>query len=145
MNVLLYLSGLLKLLLFRSGKYSLLLISVITYAGDLQASEPVIIDSETLVQLVVNNPDVVIVDVRTRREYVNGHLHGAKNFSLSKYLLAEFVPDKSTPIIFYCGGKNPLRSKIAVNKTIGYGYENVYWFKGGLQEWVFKAMPISFI
>ena len=51
--------------------------------------------------------NVVIVDSRpTRPKYVKGHIPGAISIPDSKFdkMTAALPADKSTPLIFYCGG-----------------------------------------
>ena len=50
---------------------------------------------------------MVIIDSRpTRPKYVKGHIPGAISIPDSKFdkMTADLPADKSTPLIFYCGG-----------------------------------------
>jgi len=50
---------------------------------------------------------VVIVDSRpTKPKYVKGHIPGAISIPDSKFakMTGDLPTDKSTPLIFYCGG-----------------------------------------
>ena len=56
---------------------------------------------------VDGNADVVIVDSRPKRpKYVKGHVPGAISLPDSQFdkLKGNLPTDKSTPLIFYCGG-----------------------------------------
>jgi len=56
---------------------------------------------------VDDNADVVIVDSRPKRpKYVKGHVPGAISLPDSQFdkLKGNLPTDKSTPLIFYCGG-----------------------------------------
>ncbi len=51
--------------------------------------------------------NMVIIDTRpTRPKYVKGHLPGAISIPDSKFdkLKGNLPTDKSTPLVFYCGG-----------------------------------------
>lgn len=80
--------------------------------------------------------DVIVVDVRTEEEFIQGHIEGAvliPDYDLDK-LAAEMLPDKDATILLYCRSGN--RSKLASHLLIGMGYQNVYDF-GGILDWRF--------
>ncbi len=80
--------------------------------------------------------DVIVVDVRTEEEFIQGHIEGAvliPDYDLDK-LAAEMLPDKEATILLYCRSGN--RSKLASHLLIGMGYQNVYDF-GGILDWRF--------
>ena len=93
------------------------------------------IDYDTMQEMIRNNSDVVIIDVRTADEFGYNHLKGAVNIPLqdtSENRIRRYVKNKSSIIIAYCeyGG----RSRKAVNKLIKMGYENVYNLDGGIEK-----------
>lgn len=77
----------------------------------------------------------VLLDVREREEYREGHLESA--ISLPRGFLEmrveESVADKSTPVIAYCAGG--VRSLIAARTLKEMGYENVVSMSGGYTAW----------
>lgn len=77
----------------------------------------------------------VLLDVREREEYREGHLEDA--ISLPRGFLEmrveESVADKSTPVIAYCAGG--VRSLIAARTLKEMGYENVVSMSGGYTAW----------
>lgn len=100
----------------------------------------------TATELIVNTPNLLIVDSRKEVEYLKGHIQGSVNLldtEMTLEKLGKHAPDKSTPILFYCNGKRCLRSSRASTKAIEWGYKSIYWFRGGWNEWVEKGMPIS--
>ena len=77
------------------------------------------------------NPEVILLDVRSRQEYEEYHLPGS--ICIPLYLLEEQVEKhmpKDAEIIIYCqmGG----RSKTAVKLLTKMGYQNVCHIEGGL-------------
>ena len=42
---------------------------------------------------------------------------------------------KTTEIVVYCAGPSCPQSRLAAEKLLGFGYENVRAFEGGLEEW----------
>jgi rhodanese-related sulfurtransferase len=77
--------------------------------------------------------------------YEKGHIEGAVNLlntSLRREDMEALCPDKTTPIVFYCNGTRCLRSSDAIRKAMGWGYRNVFWFRGGWKEWTDKRLPV---
>jgi rhodanese-related sulfurtransferase len=105
----------------------------------------VMVSAEELIKLVFSNPDLVLIDSRKKTEYLKGHIEGAVNI-LNTHMtpddLTRLAPDKSAAILFYCNGERCLRSSDAAGKAIEWGYRNVFWFRGGWQEWTQKKFPI---
>jgi rhodanese-related sulfurtransferase len=42
---------------------------------------------------------------------------------------------RNTEIVVYCGGPKCPQSRIAAEKLVRLGYENVRAYEGGLEEW----------
>ena len=91
------------------------------------------IDYNDMQKMLRNNKNIVVLDVRTRDEYMYNHLQGAINIPLQEVnqKIDRYVKDKSAIIIVYCqyGG----RSKKACGKLEKQGYENVYNLDGGIE------------
>ncbi len=82
----------------------------------------------------MENEDVIVVDVRTEEEFLQGHIEGAiliPDYDLDK-LAAEKLPDKEATILLYCRSGN--RSQLSTHLLNGMGYQNVYDF-GGILDW----------
>ena len=89
------------------------------------------INYETL-QEMLKKENTVLIDVRSRQEYEEGHLIGAiliPLYDIEEEIL-KIVPSKQTTIIAYCA--SGIRSKQAQEILEMLGYENVYSLKGGL-------------
>ena len=82
------------------------------------------IDCETARRLVENG--AVLLDVRTKEEYDEKHLSGAKNILYTEVITKaeNLFPDKSKPIICYCSTFK--RSFQAYTTLKSLGYTNVY-------------------
>ena len=73
-----------------------------------------LINGAELAKLHRQDPQTMLVDTGTEREYRTGHIMGALNFPMeatwwsrwrSQGPLARFLgPDLDRPIVFYCGG-----------------------------------------
>ncbi|MFO7765279.1 MAG: rhodanese-like domain-containing protein [Pelovirga sp.] len=65
--------------------------------------------AEELQQLRAQTADVLIIDVRTAREFYDGHIAGAINISSQASNQFRSLPlllpqDKDIPLVFYCRG-----------------------------------------
>lgn len=74
-------------------------------------------------QKLQNNPEILLVDVRTPQEYRQGHLPGAKNVPLEQLRrgIPRFLP-REDPIFLYCRAGH--RSAQACEVLIQAGYRN---------------------
>lgn len=84
------------------------------------------------VALNVVRRGAVLLDVRERDEFAQGHLPGATHLSrgLLEMKVHEFVTDKSQPIVCYCSGGN--RGALAAAALKHMGYHTVFSIAGGL-------------
>lgn len=77
--------------------------------------------------ILVEEKNAVIIDVRTKDEYKDSHMKDAINIpydQIKKQIAKEENINKETPIIVYC--KSGARSNKAYNTLIEQGYKNVY-------------------
>ena len=91
------------------------------------------IDIETLKRL--QNQGTRIVDVRSKREYEEGHINGSINipeYEINSKFEKIFM-DYNETIILYCS--TGARSKRACKKLIKKGYTNIYNLYGGIESW----------
>ena len=92
------------------------------------------ISSKEAQQMIENNKDALILDVRTAAEYESGHIPNAVNLSNEDIQAGKVdsLKDKSQLIMVYCRSGN--RSRQAAQKLAELGYTNVVDF-GGIQSW----------
>ncbi len=79
----------------------------------------------------------VILDVRTKAEYDEGHIPGAvllPDNEISE-LAPTVLPDKDAVILVYC--RSGRRSEAASKKLIELGYTNILDF-GGIIDWPYE-------
>ena len=104
-----------------------------------------IVSAEEVIDLVLSNPDLIIIDSRKKTEYLQGHIEGAINIlntRLNREELERLSPDKSSSILFYCNGTRCLRSSDSIKKAKEWGYSKLIWFRGGWKEWSDKRLPV---
>ena len=82
-----------------------------------------------------NGQRPVLLDVREREEYREGHLEGALALprGFMEMRVEEAVPDKSAPVVAYCAGG--VRSLIAARTLKEMGYADVSSMAGGYTAW----------
>ena len=84
--------------------------------------------------MMKNEKDYIILDVRTAEEYKEGHIPNAINVAnetIGKDEIAE-LPDKDQLIMVYC--RSGRRSKQAASKLVKLGYSNIVEI-GGIIDW----------
>ena len=87
-----------------------------------------------IVQIMEENENYIILDVRTQAEYNQGHIPNAiciPNETIDENVVNK-LPDKNQMILVYCRSGN--RSKQAAEKLKKLGYTNIIEF-GGIIDW----------
>ncbi|MBQ6860732.1 MAG: rhodanese-like domain-containing protein [Clostridia bacterium] len=87
-----------------------------------------------ITEIMEQNEDYIILDVRTLEEYNLGHIPNAiciPNETIDENVVNE-LPDKNQLILIYCRSGN--RSKQATKKLEKLGYTNLVEF-GGIMDW----------
>ena len=97
------------------------------------------IKAEKAYEMMQESKSFVLLDVRSREEFLERHIDGAILIpvnELEKRSSAE-LPDKNAIILVYCrsGG----RSANASRALVGQGYTQVYDF-GGIMDWPYKTV-----
>lgn len=104
------------------------------------------IDAESLIELARENNDLVIIDSRIKSDRRQGYITGSISLPDTETdctSLHPIIDRKNTPTVFYCNGPKCRRSDRAVVIAHDCGYENIYWFRGGFEEWKNKNYLIS--
>ena len=76
---------------------------------------------------------MMLLDVRTDKEYEGGHIPGSVHVPLSEIgdKIKKLKKDKE--LVVYCQSGN--RSIWAIKRLMGMGYTNLYNLKGGFNAW----------
>ncbi len=144
-----------KLFFFSTCQRTILLCISVLFSSTLAAGqkphapesipEVRIVSAEEVIDMILANPDLVIIDSRKKTEYLKGHIEGAINIlntRLNREELERISPDKSSSILFYCNGTRCLRSSDSIKKAKKWGYNQLIWFRGGWKEWSDKRLPV---
>lgn len=102
------------------------------------------VDAEGLIALAEKFQNLTIIDSRISSDRIQGHIEGSLSLPDEKTncdALKQSVAVKTSPVVFYCNGPKCGRSAIAVKIAVSCGFENVFWFRGGFEEWKDKKYP----
>ena len=91
----------------------------------------------------LNSSAAVVVDVRDKDEWDEGHIPGATHMSRGTIELdiEQKMPDPNAMIICHCGGGG--RSTLAAETLQKMGYKNVRSMAGGIKAWKAIGLPTT--
>ena len=89
----------------------------------------------------VRDGEAVVVDVRARSEWDEGHIPGAVHVPLSTLQQHVAEVPKGTPVILQCGGGG--RSAVAASVLRSHGIHDVMNLTGGIERWRKEGLPIE--
>lgn len=104
------------------------------------------VSTEQSIEMILNNPELVVVDARLKEEYQKGHIEDAIHLvdsAVNGERLTQILAQKDTPVLFYCNGPRCLRSSRAAQKALKHGYTNIYWYREGWAGWLNNELPIA--
>lgn len=83
--------------------------------------------------------DFILLDVRTKEEFREGHIEGAMNIPLPNlaYQIEDEVPDKDQVIVLYC--RSGVRTLTAAEILRELEYTKVYDM-GGILSWPYEVV-----
>jgi rhodanese-related sulfurtransferase len=86
---------------------------------------------------------VVVVETLGPRYYEAVHLPGAINIPHTEVdeLAPRLLPDRSARIVVYCSNRACQNSPQAARRLEALGYENVYDYEEGKQDWIEASLP----
>ena len=89
-------------------------------------------------EIMDSRSDYIILDVRTREEYDQGHIPGAILIPHTEIetLAEDILTDKDQLILVYC--RSGRRSKLAAEALVELGYTNILEF-GGILDWPYEV------
>lgn len=94
------------------------------------------INGNELIELIKNNKNCIIIDVRTSQEFKSGHIEKAKNIPVSelKSKINSIIKYKEKDVVLYCA--SGARSKAAANLLYKEGFKVIYNLKGGMYSYI---------
>lgn len=97
----------------------------------------------TILEKHRGNPDYVPLDVRTQKEYEEGHVENASFLDLQSGNFEEELEklDKNKKYIVYC--RSGRKSVKASNLMKKHGFKEIYNMVGGFEKWKSKRLPVE--
>jgi phage shock protein E len=124
-------------------KIYFLLILVLVFASCQAQENGKKLVSPEVFQSKVESGNVQLIDVRTPKEFKQGHLKNAKNMHLYDQDFGSQIDklDKKETVYVYCkaGG----RSAEAVEIMQNHGFENIVELDGGTDSWTENGKPLE--
>lgn len=102
------------------------------------------VDAESFIELVDKIPSLTIIDSRIPGDRKQGYIEGSislPDVDTTCASLAKSITKKDAASLFYCNGVKCGRSAEAIKVALSCGYSNIYWFRGGFEEWLAKGYP----
>ena len=122
--------------------YSILVLVLVFTSCHAQEKGKKLVSPEVF-QAEIASGNVQLIDVRTPKEFKQGHLKNAKNVHLYEQDFGTQIDklDKKETVYVYCkaGG----RSAEAVEILQNHGFENIVELDGGTDSWSEKGKPLE--
>src|SRR5918912_917218 len=99
------------------------------------------VDAERAHELLGEDERPVVLDVREREEWDQGHIPGALHIPRGSLesRVEQALPDRSRAVVVYCAAGN--RSAFAAKTLEELGYESVASLAGGIADWQRHGLP----
>ncbi len=114
------------------------LFAVAVFAGE----TPQISQQEFLAALKAPNNNIVLLDVRSKDEYNQGHIAGAINMSHDeiKDNLSQLAQYKNSTVVVHC--RSGYRAGIAENILSSNGFSDLRHLTGDMNGWLEAKLPV---
>ena len=101
------------------------------------------VTAEQAFQVIQNEKGLIILDVRTKAEFNEGHIKNAvnKDFKSSDFTSLLDTMDKNSPYLLYCRSGN--RSTKTLKKMGEMGFKRVNHLSKGFNEWEKNGYPVE--
>ena len=103
------------------------------------------VTAEKLIEILESTPELIIIDSRIVGDRQQGYIEDSISLPDEQTTcasIAKIVPKTNHPTSYYCNGPKCGRSANAVKIALKCGYSNIYWFRGGFEEWKNKNFPV---
>ena len=125
-----------------SKSFFILMLSILGFMG-CTAQNGSSIDSKEAYGLIKADANIAILDVRTAKEFADGHVAGAVNIDVNQTDFAQKIDelDRSKTYIVYC--RLGRRSRKAVGIMAAKGFKNLYNVSDGFVGWNKNGLPFE--
>lgn len=96
----------------------------------------------TLIQKNKNNSSFILLDVRTKEEFLSGHIEKAINIDISSSDFKDKIKkmDKNKTYLIYC--RSGRRSQSALMLMKESGFRKIAHLANGINEWIENHYPV---
>ncbi|AXV39363.1 rhodanese-like domain-containing protein [Methanobacterium sp. BAmetb5] len=96
-----------------------------------------------MIQENVDNPDFILLDVRTPQEFSQSHIKDAKllDFQAPDFKTKVQELDKNKTYLVYC--RSGMRSAGCADTMKSLGFNKVYNLVGGIMAWEREGLPVE--
>ncbi len=103
------------------------------------------ISRDELEQRIDRGDAITIVEVLGPMYFEDAHLPGAKNLPHDRVdeLAPTVLPDRSATVVVYCSNTACQNSTVAARRLVQLGYEHVYEYVEGKQDWIEAGLPVE--
>ena len=125
-----------------SALFIVLLIAVLAYENFMQSGDSAGISPSQAVQMI-NKEDAVIVDVRRKDAFINGHIINSVNIphAALKTDIKKLQKHKQKPIVVVCAqGVDAVKAAKIISEN---EFEHVKVLKGGVRAWREADLPLE--
>lgn len=115
------------------------LLSVVAFAGE----APGIGGDALLARMAGGDEALVVLDVRTPKEFAEGHVPGAINISHDELeaRLPELEADRDRDVVVYC--RSGKRAGLALDMLEKAGFKRLYHLEGDYLGWAAASRPVE--
>jgi rhodanese-related sulfurtransferase len=98
---------------------------------------------EEYLRRVKDGEKFTLVDTREDHEWEEKRIPGAIHLGkgIVERDIEATVPDKTTPIVLYCGGG--FRTALVADNLQKMGYTNAISLDGGIRGWIERGLPVE--
>jgi len=99
-------------------------------------------ESVTLIEENQDNPDFMIIDVRTPEEFAEGYIENAINLDYHSETFRDVLNclDRDKTYLVYC--KAGVRSRKALDIMAELNFSEAYNMMGGMDQWEAEGLPV---
>ncbi len=103
------------------------------------------ISRDELEQRIDRGDAITIVEALGPMYFEDAHLPGAKNLPHDRVdeLAPTVLPDRSATVVVYCSNTACQNSTVAARRLVQLGYEHVYEYVEGKQDWIEAGLPVE--
>lgn len=100
--------------------------------------------AQKLIEENRDNAKFVIIDLRTQREFDQGHIEGAKqiHYYATNFMRVMSQMDRDSTLFLYC--QKGRQSPLAFRALQRLRFAQIFILDGGIEEWINAGLPTEF-